>query len=152
MPKLPLAAQAAHYRHHGAALLPDSIVTPGAVLTTDTAKICHPGYAKSVRHVSGRTKHQAYILYGATKAPSICCEVDHLISLELGGSNDLANLWPEPYQPTPGSYEKDKLENWLHAEVCAGKIPIEEAQREIAGDWFAVYERMGGSTDGRMVE
>jgi 5-methylcytosine-specific restriction endonuclease McrA len=26
------------------------------------------------------------------------CEVDHLISIELGGSNDQHNLWPEPYQ------------------------------------------------------
>ncbi len=23
-------------------------------------------------------------------------EVDHLVSLELGGSNDIRNLWPEP--------------------------------------------------------
>jgi hypothetical protein len=75
--------------------------------------------------------------------------VDHLISLELGGSNDVKNLWPEPYEPSPGAKEKDKVENWLHAQVCAGRIPIAEAQREIAGDWYAVYERIVDSTRSR---
>jgi hypothetical protein len=145
----PLAAQQAHYRRHGDALLPDSTVTPGAVATTDTSKICHHGYARTVRHVTGRTKHLAYALYGATRQPSVCCEVDHLISLELGGSNDVKNLWPEPYEPSPGAKEKDKVENWLHAQVCAGRIPIAEAQREIAGDWYAVYERIVDSTRSR---
>ena len=35
-----LLAQEARYRHHDAALLPDSLETPGAVATTDTAAIC----------------------------------------------------------------------------------------------------------------
>ena len=30
-------------------------------------------------------------------------EVDHLISLELGGSNEVANLWPEAATPKPAS-------------------------------------------------
>jgi hypothetical protein len=33
--------------------------------------------------------------------------VDHLDPLELGGFNDIKNLWPEPVDPWPGSYEKD---------------------------------------------
>jgi hypothetical protein len=40
--------------------LPDSALTPGAVLTTDAAAVCSPGYAKSVRHVSGKVKAQVY--------------------------------------------------------------------------------------------
>jgi hypothetical protein len=31
--------------------------------------------------------------------------------LELGGTNDMKDLWPEPYEPLPGSTEKDQLEN-----------------------------------------
>ena len=37
-------------------VLPDPQLTPGAVMTTDTATVCHPGYSKSVRHTSGSLK------------------------------------------------------------------------------------------------
>ncbi len=39
---------------------------------------------------------------------------------------------------------KDRLENFLHAEVCAGRMPIEQAQREIASDWIAAYQKYLG--------
>src|SRR5438477_344466 len=38
-------------------------------------------------------------------------EIDHLIPLELGGSNELANLRPQPYRRRPAAREKDLLEN-----------------------------------------
>jgi hypothetical protein len=48
-------------------------------------------------------------------------EEDHLISLELGGHpTSEKNLWPEAYKPKPGAREKDRVENFLHDEVCAG--------------------------------
>lgn len=137
-----LAAQEAIYRHHDAARLPDSLETPGAVATTDTSLICKKGYSKSVRHVTAGVKRQVYEAYATEPHDSTCCEVDHLISLELGGSNQFQNLWPEPYLPHPGARDKDKVENLLHRQVCAGKIPIEAAQREIADDWYSVYLRM----------
>ena len=34
-------------------ILPDPKLTPGAILTTDEATICQPGYSRSVRHTSG---------------------------------------------------------------------------------------------------
>ena len=134
-----LQAQEARYRHHDAALLPDSLETPGAVATTDTALVCRKGYSRSVRHVTAGVKRQVYVAYSTAPHDSTCCEVDHLISLELGGSNDFQNLWPEPYVPHPGARDKDKVENWLHRGVCAGRISLQEAQREIAEDWYAVY-------------
>ena len=40
------------------------------------------------------------------------CEIDHLISLELGGANDEKNLWPELYQgEILNAYVKGQLEN-----------------------------------------
>ena len=69
-------------------------------------------------------------------------EVDHLISLELGGSNEIANLWPEAASPTPGFHQKDQVENYLHDQVCSGAISLREAQNEIATNWLAVYNRM----------
>ena len=71
-------------------------------------------------------------------------EEDHLIPLEIGGSpTDPRNLWPEPYEtsiPDGGARFKDKVENYLHNQVCAGNIiTLEQAQREIASDWYLVY-------------
>jgi 5-methylcytosine-specific restriction endonuclease McrA len=71
-------------------------------------------------------------------------EVDHLISLELGGSNARSNLFPEAASPRPGSHEKDRLENELHREVCSGDIGLRHAQRLIAGDWVAAYRARFG--------
>ena len=76
--------------------LPDSACTPGAILSTGTKDaICKPGYAKSVRNVPDSEKNQVYAEYGITSHAPGQYEVDHLVSLELGGSNDIANLWPE---------------------------------------------------------
>ena len=37
------------------------------------------------------------------------CEIDHLISRELGGADDVKDLWPEAYGTTPwNAYLKDK--------------------------------------------
>jgi hypothetical protein len=71
--------------------------------------------------------------------------VDHLISLELVGADVAANLWPQSYDTQPwNAHLKDKLEDWLHALVCAGRLPLEQAQREIAVDWIAAYEKYVG--------
>jgi hypothetical protein len=52
------------------------------------------------------------------------------------------NLWPQPYTQHPGAHEKDTLENWLHKQVCAGKIDLADAQHGIATDWVAEYKKM----------
>jgi hypothetical protein len=95
--------------------------------------------------VSRATKDQVYAAYGLTRHfDGADGEVDHLIALELGGSNIRANLFPEAATPVPGSHQKDRLENRLHAEVCSRQIALRHAQREIATDWVAVYRREFG--------
>jgi hypothetical protein len=123
--------------------LPDPACTPGAIFTdatTDT--ICQSGYASSVRNVPTSEKDQVYAEYGITSHYSGEYEVDHLVSLELGGSNDIANLWPEAASPTPGFHQKDQVENYLHDQVCSGKIPLQQAQYEIATNWLPIYQQM----------
>lgn len=72
-------------------------------------------------------------------------ELDHLISLEIGGAPaDPNNLWFEPYTTQidgkqVGAREKDKVENELHKEVCAGQMPIGQAQTIITTDWYNFY-------------
>jgi hypothetical protein len=85
-------------------------------------------------------RNQLYAEYSRTRGPD-CCEVDHLMPLELGGSNDTRNLWPQPDAPRPGWGEKHQLEDELHAEVCAGKMPLADAQRCIASNWVQCWEQ-----------
>lgn len=123
--------------------LPDKFCTPGNGLSGVTAQqVCQSGYAKSVRNVPESEKEEVYKEYGITSHFSGEYEVDHLISLELGGSNDLSNLWPEPAEPKPGFHEKDKVENYLHSEVCSGSITLEQAQQEISQNWLEVYQEV----------
>ena len=64
-----------------------------------------------------------------------------MVPLELGGSNDLKNLWPQPDDPRPGDAEKDQLENELHHLVCSGKMPLAVAQKCIEPNWVECWER-----------
>ncbi len=123
--------------------LPDSACTPGAIFPSATKdQVCQSGYAKGVRDVPDSEKNQVYAEYGIASHQPGEYEVDHLISLELGGSNDIANLWPEAAEPRPGYHEKDRVENYLHQQVCSGAISLQEAQREIATNWLDVYNSM----------
>jgi hypothetical protein len=128
----------------GAPAMPNPRLTPGAVRPDATAaQLCSPRFhTGAVRAVDESVKRKVYAEYGRAPKKGICCEVDHLISLELGGSNDIANLWPQPYAPAPGAHQKDLVENWLHRQVCRGALPLKRAQHEIATDWFAVYRAM----------
>ena len=75
-------------------------------------------------------------LYGRT------IEIDHLIPLELGGSNDIANLFPEPGFGMASYRVKDQLENRLHTMVCARQITLAAARYGIATNWEALYRRV----------
>jgi len=122
--------------------LQDSACTPGAIISTATvAQICQSGYSSSVRNVPTSEKDQVYLEYGIRGHQTGEYEVDHLVSLELGGSNDISNLWPEAASPKPGFHEKDQVENWLHDQVCSNAISLADAQREIATNWLLVYQQ-----------
>jgi hypothetical protein len=82
--------------------------------------------------VSNATKSSIYAAYGVAQAKKRLYVIDHLISLELGGSNVLANLWP---QPVIASRAKDVIEGKLHTAVCARMVPLRVAQQRIAKDW-----------------
>lgn len=120
---------------------PDPTITPGVIDPQATIdKICTVGYTKTVRNVTQKMKKKVFDFYNIDPT-SDKFEVDHLISLELGGSNDLKNLWPESYTTTPyNAHDKDVLENKLHDLVCADKLPLVQAQIEIASDWVRAYK------------
>ena len=78
----------------------------------------------------------------APKAYGRTIEIDHIVSLELGGSNDIANLFPEPGTGAANYHIKDKLENRLHAMVCSGAITLSAAQHGIANNWMSLYRKV----------
>jgi len=130
---------------------PDPRLTPGAVFpTASVAQICRRGYARTERSVSVTLKREVFRAYRTRYVPGRY-EVDHLVPLELGGANlgrdrrtsrvvATANLWPEPRE---SAAVKDRLEDRLHAEVCAGREPLRTAQRAIARDWYSAWLREG---------
>jgi hypothetical protein len=150
-----LLGQQAQYGKNGPAMLPDSNVTKGAVRLRGKTTVCSIKWGKDERHVTAKMKSDAYAAYGTAPGKGVCafkthtsangksvkegCEVDHLISRELGGADTLENLWPQPYTEHPGAHEKDWLENELHKEVCAGSVSLAAAQKEIKTDWYAAY-------------
>lgn len=123
--------------------LPVHALTPGIVLTTSARTVCVSGYSASVRDVSSSRSDAVYERYDVVHLP-YAHEVDHLISLELGGSNQLRNLWPQPYAGRWGARTKDVLENRLHDLVCDHRLSLARAQHIEARNWVGAYRRYVG--------
>ncbi len=143
---LPLAAQTATYRHDGQILLPDATVTPGAIRTSDTHELCDPAFrTKPFRKTTAAMKKKVCQEYGAKNCPNVKLgEIDHLTPLELGGLDDVKNLW---WQPTPQYHQKDKVENWVKKQVCAGKMDLEQAQKQMIDNWYVLFQDMSKHPD-----
>ena len=127
---------------------PDRRCSPGAYSTglTKTLLCSSSFHTSSIRNVSDATRHAVETEYGLVpRAYGSTLEIDHVVSLELGGSNDPANLFPEQANAHPGYHVKDKLENAAHAWVCQGKIDLRSAQRKIATNWEAFYKLVFGA-------
>ncbi len=136
-------------------LLPDLAKTPGVSRTgLSKATICKTKWGKDERHVSDSMKQQVFDRYGYSGYDdSRCihdkggktCEIDHLISRELGGADDLDNLWPESYGGRWNAHQKDTLENRLHKEMCAGRISLKKARDMLVHDWRKAYKLYYGN-------
>jgi len=128
--------------------LPDRGCSPGAFYSKLTKRvICSRGFRTGdYRHVPAAEKRDVEAEYGlAPRAYGSSLEIDHIVSLELGGSNEIANLFPERADAAPGYHVKDKLENRLHRLVCAGTLSLRSVRRRIASDWENLYLRVFGA-------
>jgi hypothetical protein len=115
------------------------------VRTTDVAAICSTG-TRALRHWSRGRDDQVMLEYGLEGGPHPDYEVDHLIPLGIGGSDDRANLWPEPRRSVEATWNAErKDELWrLRELVCSGALDLHESQRSIADDWTEAYRRYFG--------
>jgi hypothetical protein len=132
--------------------LPDLEKTPGVSRAGLTkAKICTIKWGIDARHVTASMKSQVFALYGLSgnddprcvpDAHGRHCEIDHLISRELGGADVVKNLWPQPYGTIPWNAAlKDKLENRLNKEMCKGTITLQQARQMLLDDWRVAYQK-----------
>jgi hypothetical protein len=150
------AAGSCHALGKGLNQRPDRRCTPGAVNPAVTqasidSTICKSGWTKTVRppeRVTDAEKRASLRAYG--EGPASKYEYDHLVPLELGGAaNDARNLWPEPdYPQRQGFYlnPKDKLETALKRLVCARRITLASAQRQIAANWVSAMARYAATS------
>jgi len=173
-----------------AAIYPDPAHTPGATNPdiTDANKnqtVCNKDWSGTNKYTHKPEKGTAILRpptsitdpikvqtmkdYGHTDADNHY-ELDHFISLELGGCPDcVTNLWPQPYgdakqpmtqeeraawdkahpgsaTPLPGALQKDQVEDHLKTEVCAGTITLARAQAIITTDWYVCYLKVAKKT------
>ena len=147
------------FYHDGNVLLPNPAISPGMLRPDATeAQVCSTS-TREFRHTTEAMKMEVYHAYGVEPHEGICkatkhlskegkvhvesCEVDHIVSLELGGADDVRNLFPQPYNPpdgVPGAHAKDALENWLHRQVCVAHVMnLKQAQEAISKDWYRTY-------------
>jgi hypothetical protein len=101
------AAQTAHYRHNGPVVLNDLTVTPGQIDSThDRAFLCSSEFRTgSIRNLTQSTKWKVCDEYGIPRKEcnKVNVEIDHLVPLEDGGTNDISNLWAQPRSPRPAA-------------------------------------------------
>lgn len=129
--------------------VPDPHCTPGAINTTLTVDILRdPGFRTACVRDNATTATQKASTYGFynvrhpqdNRGVMQTCELDHLVSLELGGADTLDNIWPQCGPPGVVLRErffkqKDMVENYLARQVRDGLMKLKDAQDGIAKDW-----------------
>lgn len=114
----------------------NAAVTQATIATT----ICASGWTASVRPPSSYTsplKVEQLAAFGYADQNPRDYEEDHRVPLELGGApRDTTNLSPERgASPNP----KDSAENSARADVCAGRVTLQQEQAAFVVRWLAPY-------------
>jgi len=135
---------------YAAGELPDRRMTPGAVNEALTQQEflaqCHTkgwtrAYRPPVSYTNGLKRIQM-AKYGYALGDKRDYEEDHLIPLCLGGApQDPRNLWPEPRFGEWDAEKKDHLEAKLCRLACDGRVPLHQAQQDMAVDWITAYQK-----------
>ena len=125
---------------YAAAQLPSSFQTPGNKSKANEAQICAADFEASVKPMAKWQHDQALERYGK-RPEDFTGDLDHLIPIALGGTNDPENLWPLPPNKDMGPGEKKALDLKLHQMVCDKTIKLKDAQDAIKKDWVKAYNQ-----------
>jgi hypothetical protein len=134
-PTSPLAADPCHV---GAVTY--CALNPAVTQATIATTICVSGWTTTVRPPSSYTsslKVEQLAAFGYADQNPRDYEEDHRVPLELGGApRDTSNLSPERgASPNP----KDSAENSARADVCAGRVTLQQEQAALVARWLAPY-------------
>ena len=142
---------------------PDTSITPGKARSDVTVEqLCATDWSRRAeRPVSAAMQRDILTEYHLSSVTDpLCradgskkCRIDHLIARKLGGADVETNLWPQPLAVSWGASAKDKLEDCMHARVCA-KLASNGAdaanrllrlyQHDLKVDWIAAYRNVLG--------
>ena len=120
--------------------LPVRSYTPGATTRVDVKRLCAAEFDPSATTVAKWQREQALTRYGI-RAESFGGELDRLIPVSLGGSNDPDNLFPFRASGEYTLEAKNQLADRLHELVCDGKMSLKEAQDAFRKDWTKAYKQ-----------
>lgn len=123
-------------------MTPDPTLTPGMTHPLTKAELCAVHFDDNPPAVPRPVALLVFESYGIHEPIPRAYELDYLVTPELGGTNDIRNLWPQPYHAGSWSaHAKDALEDRLYALVCAGELDLPTAQHDLAADWVAAYRK-----------
>lgn len=115
---------------------PRKDLTPGVMCTTSDKDFTEFRYPERIpycrRNLSTGEKKVVSRRYGVAWEDHSNYQFDHLLSLCLGGSNDLRNIWP---MPVTEARAKARLEFQLCERLKRGEITQRDAVREELS-WF----------------
>lgn len=138
--------------------LPDPICSPGSLNPDVSEKtmqetICKPGWVDTVRPDQEKTlalKEVVLERYGYRNVNPNDFELDRVIPVVIGGSiYGIDNLFPQPHAGVAGMTEntgseaKNSVDRALNTAVCETRVPLVEAQHEVAQNWLGVPKKLG---------
>jgi hypothetical protein len=121
-----------------------SYKTPGATTKVKTEQVCAADFGASAKPIAGWQRTEALERYGV-RQDGFTGEIDHLIPVSLGGSNDPDNLWPFHGSGSYTFAAKQALAAKLHDLVCSGKMSLKDAQDAFRKDWTKSYQQHIGA-------
>lgn len=127
----------------GAFALPFPDKTPGATSQATAQELCRHHTTVAHSTISPEMTGRIFASYGIERGRESYV-IDWLVPEDLGGTNDLANLWPQLTVGPLNHGDKVKLDHQLHKLVCDGKVRLVTAQKALEDDWTAAYERYVG--------
>ena len=131
--------------HMGQTGLPSPFLTPGDAKKVTKEQICAPAFLASIKPTKDAAKVAAFSRYGLRDGISSTAVLDHLIPVELGGTDSEDNMWPEPAKGDWNASQKDALEHKLIGLVCDGTLTVKQAQAAIRKNWTAAYPQYVGA-------
>jgi hypothetical protein len=124
--------------------LPDRKLTPGDTVNVTKSDLCDAGNPNRAGAIPITVKRQVFDRYGIKSTEPGGYNVERLIPTNLGGSNSIKNLWPQPLSGEWNYSLKNRLEHRLHKMVCSGELDLKNAQMAITEDWVSAYKKYEG--------